>query len=249
MMKRAAVLASLAPLLSVASAHADDGVTTETANTLVVVTPNAPVVVTQQAPAQTMPATAPGLAAPVAPPAPQNEEWSNVSHINGQLVKVGERGDYLLKLKKSNLAANPFGPFFGYYDAAYSYAVSNNVAVTGALSGYSKGTDYSDKSMFQITASLPVYFKRAFSGPFIEPGIIYRTNTSSYNYECAGCDNSANTRSWAGPELLLGWHHNFDSGLNIVYAFGVAKHMSDSDQMATNSDPDVNGYLRIGYNF
>jgi hypothetical protein len=252
-MNRAAVFASL-PLLAVtAVAHADGEVRTETADTLVVVTPNAPVVV-QQPGAAEMPPVAPPVAVPtIAPPsqaaqpAPQNEDWQNVSHINGQLVKIGERHEYLVKFKKSNISANPFGLFFGVYDAAYSYGASENIAITGSVTGYSKQN--SDTTMFQFTASAPIYLRRTFDGPFLEPGIIYRSTTSG--------DGSSymSSRTWAGPELLFGWHWNFDSGLNISWAFGVAKHMSDndtsSDGYTTNESDktDVNGYFRFGYNF
>src|SRR5262249_10030090 len=108
-MLKPAVTASL--LLLPFVAHADTETTS--ADTLVVVTPNAPVVVTQGAGPQsvTQPLSPPGAAEmPPAPRAPQNEDWNNVSHINGTPVKVGERNDYLYKFKKSNIAANPFGP-------------------------------------------------------------------------------------------------------------------------------------------
>src|SRR4051794_1042310 len=68
---------------------------------LVVVTPNAPVVINNggapgAAPQQMDPQQPPpGYAPPYAQPsngAPQNEPWDNVSHINGTLVKVGEKG-------------------------------------------------------------------------------------------------------------------------------------------------------------
>lgn len=243
MMKRSVVLASLPLLASIA--HADE-VKTETADTLVVVTPNAPVVLTQQPPGATeapptMPPVAPAVAQPVAQPAPQNEDWNNVSHINGQLVKIGERHEYLIKFKKDNISANPFGPFWGYYDAAYSHAINQNLAFTGSVSGYSGNNG--DHTMLQVTASLPIYLRRTFDGPFMEPGIIYRSSSS-------GGGDYMDTSSWAGPELLFGWHWNFDSGLNIAWAIGPAKHMTENNTNSYSSENvDVNGYFRFGYNF
>lgn len=212
-----------------------------------------------QAPVVQMP-VAPPVAAPAVMPngAPQNEDWGNVSHINGTPVKVGERNDYLYTLKKTNVSANPFGPFFGYYDLGVSQAMSQNIALSGSLAYYDKSTDYDSRSMFQLTASAPIYFRRTFSGPFLEPGLIYRSSSSSDNYAygaCATgsyCGSNMSTHTWFGPELLFGWHWNFDSGLNISWAFGLAKHVSDSnnDGSTTSSDnPDVNGYFRVGYNF
>src|SRR5688572_1857056 len=62
----------------------------------------APVVVS--APAAGPPGAAevpPQPMATAAAPAPQNEHWSNVSHINGTPVPVGERGNYLHRWKKT----------------------------------------------------------------------------------------------------------------------------------------------------
>jgi hypothetical protein len=110
--------------------------------------------------------------------------------------------------------------------------------------------------MTQAAISMPIYFRRTFSGPFIEPGLLWRqtgdSSYCSYNYGGGGgnggCGSSAH--NWAGPELLFGWHWTFDSGLNIAWAFGVAKHVAD-DQMSSysSSDPDINGYFRVGYAF
>ncbi len=265
MMKRATVLSLLALPLVAATAHADEvaPTTTQQAGTVVVVTPAAPVVVST-APAQAQaPAPAPAIEAPgaaenppapeLAPPAPQNEPWSNVSHINGTLVKVGERNDYLIKYKPSNISVNPFGPFFGYYDGAFAHGITQNLAISGSIAGYYKSDSSSSHTMFQVTASLPIYFRRTFSGPFIEPGLIYRSSSYNDSYACSGCTDSGMSKSWFGPELLFGWHWTFDSGLNVSWAFGLAKHVTDtnSDPNAySNSDePDVNGYFRVGYNF
>jgi hypothetical protein len=187
--------------------------------------------------------------APPAPPAPQNEDWQNVSHINGQLVKIGERHEYLVRFKKENISANPFGPFFGYYDAAYSHGMSQNLAITGSIAGYSSGDSSYGHTMFQASVSMPIYLRRTFDGPFLEPGIMYRSSTS-------GGGDYMSTHTWAGPQLLFGWHWNFDSGLNISWAFGVAKHMTENntdtsgyDYSDSSDKADYNGYFRFGYNF
>ena len=263
MMKRAALLPLFALPLYATAVRADEVASTEQANTVVVVTPSAPVVVTGASQTAQPVVQAPGMenppapvVAPPAPPAPQNEDWSNVSHINGQIVKVGERGDYLIKYKKTNLSANPFGPFFGYYEAAASFGITQNLAISGEIAGYSKGDSYSQHTMFQVAASMPIYFRRTFSGLFLEPGLIYRSSSSSDGYgaaaSCADCSTYSNSKSWFGPELLFGWHWNFDSGLNISWAFGLAKHATDSNSDPSSynsSEPDVNGYFRVGYNF
>lgn len=244
-MLKPVVTASL--LLFASSAFADTETTT--ADTLVVVTPNAPVVVTTQGqPAPVaQPVMAPGAMempppppAPTANGAPQNEDWNNVSHINGVPVKVGERQDYLYKSKKFNLSTNPFGFFFGYYDIAGSMALGQNLAASVAITAWNE--DYS--TGYQLSATLPLYFRKTFSGPFLEGGLLIRqTKHDDYYYDCYDCSSSMSD-SWAGPQLMFGWQWTFDSGLNVAFAAGVAKQMGNED-----GDTDANGYFRVGYAF
>jgi hypothetical protein len=225
MLKTAVVLASVSLLPALAHADADELTAPSTQ-------PVQPIVVS----------------APPAPPAPQTDDWGNVSHINGQIVKVGERGDYLINNHQHiNVAGNPFGPFFGYYDLAVTYNLSQNIAISGSLAGWSEGNG--DHTGYQATISAPIYFRRTFSGPYLEPGLITRTSNynDSYAASCASCSDYSSSKQWAGPELLLGWQWTFDSGLNLAAAIGPAKHLGDS-QMSSN-DTDVNGYFRVGYAF
>jgi len=253
MIMRAAALASLLTTFAAASAHADE-VQTTTAGTVIVVTPSAPVVV--PATPVTAPAAAPGAVAAVAPvpapnAAPQNEDWSNVSHINGHPVPVGERGQYLYKFRPNEITVNPFGPFWGYYDIAAAHAVSQNVAVQGSLSAWDRENGYS--TGYQLTASVPIYLKRTFSGPFLEPGVIIRESSSgdNYCYDASGSYSScgSDSRRWAGPEMLFGWQGTFDSGLTVQFAAGVAKRMATNYDGSSGDETDFNGYFRVGYAF
>ena len=116
--------------LSAAPAFAEDSPVTHT-DQLVVVTPNPPVIISNG------PGThAPGAAHQPGPAtsthsAPQNEPWSEVSHINGTLVKVGEKSDYVLRYRKTNISTNPIGWMFGFYGISVSHAVSQHVAIKG----------------------------------------------------------------------------------------------------------------------
>ncbi len=251
MMKPAVTLASLLFLAATASA---DTVTTQ-ADTLVVVTPNAPVIGQQGEPQSVaQPLMPPGAAEMPPPPpsqpmvvannAPQNEDWNNVSHINGVPVKVGERGDYLYRFRKNNIQFNPFGLFFGLYDLSASHALSQNLAISAAITG----TD----EFFQFSATLPLYFRRTFSGPFLEPGLLVRTEQHDYYADCYDCSYSSTgsmSTSWTGPQLMLGWHWTFDSGLNLSAAFGVAKKLNSDDNDYYDDNTEANGYFRVGYAF
>lgn len=169
--------------------------------------------------------------------APMNEDWSNVSHINGQIVKVGERGDYLVKYKKMNIASNPIGWMFGFYGLSVSHAVSQNIAVRADGNLF----DMEGDSGYEIGLTVPIYFKRVYQGPFLEGGIMVR---DLHDSECdwdGGCmEQSPNV----GPQVMFGWHWSFDSGANVAMAFGAFRPMNDGK---TRDDVEPAGYFRIGY--
>ena len=91
-------------------------------------------------------------------------------------------------------------------------------------------------------ASLPIYFKRVYSGPFIEPGIVVRdfdTNDSACDY-----DGYCESNSTVGPEMLFGWHWTFDSGANVAVAFGAVRNINAEEDW---NEIEPAGYFRIGY--
>ncbi len=241
----AAVVLSAGPAL--ADSQDGQGPVTHT-DQLVVVTPNAPIVITQGQPMPGQPIGAgPSAVAPVAPAvasngAPQNEPWENVSHINGTLVKVGEKSDYIIKYRKLNISTNPIGWIVGIYGVSASYALGQNVAIRGDANYFSMDNERG----YEVGVSAPIYFRRVYSGPFIEPGIVARgfENVNDYAYDCYDCSSSSGS-TLVGPEMLFGWHWTFDSGLNIAAAFGAARNMSGDAN--SSSDPEPVGYFRIGY--
>jgi hypothetical protein len=184
-------------------------------------------------------------AQPYGPPGAQDREDPNVSQIDGVPVPVGEHNRYLYEFKKTNVTVNPFGVFFGYYDVGLAHGLSQNVALAGSLTGV--GTELNDG--YQATVSAPIYFRRTFSGPYLEPGVIVRDSESHIAVDCvnAACPSNQSDR-WAGVEMLFGWQWIFDSGLNVQLAAGVARHVT-SNQMNDSSGADANGYFRVGYAF
>lgn len=235
-------LSIAAVVLSAGPALADgEGPVTHT-DQLVVVTPNAPIVITQGQPMPGQPiGGGPSTVAPAVAGngAPQNERWENVSHINGSLVKVGEKQDYLLSYKKLNVSTNPIGWIMGIYGVSASYAVGANVAIRGDANYFSMENERG----YEVGVSAPIYFRRVYSGPFIEPGIVARSFENMDDYECSGCSSSTSTL--IGPEVLFGWHWSFDSGLNVALAVGAARDVSGDAN--SSSDPEPVGYFRIGY--
>jgi hypothetical protein len=172
-----------------------------------------------------------------AEPAPQNEAWNNVSHINGQLVPVGERGNYLYKWKTTNISSNPLGWLVGFYGLSLSYAVSDHVVVRG--DGNIIRPIETDAHGYELGATAPIYFKRVYQGPFIEPGVLVRD-----------LDTTDEQRRFTGAQVNFGWHWTFDSGLNVSAAIGAARRLGKTE---SNIDGDVEspieptGYFRVGY--
>src|SRR5262245_44603099 len=205
---------SLALLLA-SPALANPGVPDPEGGTVIVVAPVAPVVI--GGPSQVPPGAAePAPVVAAAEPAPQNEAWSDVSHINGTPVPVGERGNYLYKWKKTNIASNPIGWMVGFYGLSISHALGNNLAIRGDANMI-RDTDGDDRG-YEFGVTAPLYLKRVYQGPFLEPGVIVR----DFN---AGDEK----RAFVGPQVNLGWHWTFDSGLNLAVAFGLARRMNPND--------------------
>lgn len=206
---------------------------------VIVITPaptTQPVVQPQMAPV--LPATLP----------PMTNNWSEVSHINGQVVPVGQRGDYLWKNKKTNIASNPIGWMVGFYGLSISHAISGNVAIRGDVNLIDIRD--SDTRGYEVGASVPIYFRRVYSGPFLEPGIIVRNFEDSNDFCDFDCGSSSNPAS-IGPSVVFGWHWNFDSGLNVAAAFGIMRNINakQMDEWDSDSDVEPSGYFRIGYAF
>jgi hypothetical protein len=196
---------------------------------VIIVSPQPPVVGQPVAPGQTTPGVA---------PAPQNEDWNNVSHINGQFVKVGDRGDYLYDTGKTTIiASNPMGWLYGFYGVSVSHAVHANVAIRGDVNWFSLG----DRAGHELGVSLPIYFRRVFQGPFFELGLVDRNMGEG----CGDCGDTGGDS--VGPEVLFGWHWMFDSGLNIAAAFGGLRNLHSSSMGSSATEPA--GYFRVGYAF
>lgn len=189
-----------------------------------------PVLATSTVNAQPL-ATPPGEPSPLPPP--QTDEWSNVSHINGQVVKVGERQDYLKEIeKKTMIAVNPIGVLFGFYSVSLSHAISDNLAVRGNFSEV-RIDDIADGR--EIGGSVVIYLRRVFQGPFLEPGVMYRTEDGA---------------TAVGPSVVFGWQWTYDSGLSVAMAAGAMRNLEANDDGPIADDKvQPSAYFRVGYAF
>ena len=178
----------------------------------------------QQAPAQD------------APQAPGEDKRGKVSQINGTPIPVGTHNEYYYDFKKTNISTNPIGWVLGSYGVSASYAVHENVAIRGDINYYNPPGD-DDLSGYEVGIGVPVYFRRAYQGPFLEPGLIVR------GFEDNDIDESTST---VGPQVLAGWAWMWDSGLNVSFALGAGRNFSSDDEY---DEVFANGYLRFGYAF
>ena len=176
---------------------------------------------------------APAPQPPVATPAPQTTPWSEVEHINGQLVKVGEKTEYLKANKKYMIGANPAGWLVGMYGVSGWLTLHNNVALKGDFTLYDLIDDGGEG--LELSVSTPLYLKRVYQGFFIEPGLMHRTIDS---YEETGI------------QLLMGWQRTWDSGFSVVAAAGPVRLFgTQEDEWGDDESISFNGYFRIGYGF
>lgn len=185
----------------------------------------------------TMAATAMAQPAASADPAPDEER--NVSTMKGQLVKVGDRNRYDYEYKKFNVSTNPIGLMVGSYGVSLQYAASEHVALRGDLNFYAPPD--SDVRGFEVGVGAPIYFRKMYSGVFIEPGMIVR----QMDYEM-----SSESNTQFGPQMLVGYHWYWDSGFNVAIAGGIGRNFNSSDD-DEYGDADIlpAGYLRFGYAF
>ena len=167
------------------------------------------------------------------PPSPDD-----VSQINGQIVPVGDHARYLYTFKRWNVSANPVGWIAGFYGVSGSYGFHSNFALRVDVNYYAP--QGRDDDGFELGVGLPIYFRKTYQGPFLEPGFVGRR---------LGDGPSALTE--IGPQVLVGWQWMWDSGLNIAVAAGVGRNLASGapDEDEDDSEVFANGYLRFGYAF
>ena len=156
---------------------------------------------------------------------------SDVSQINGQLVPVGVHGEYLYSHPTFNIATNPLTAFAGVYGLAVSYAATPNVAIK--IDGTYINIIDSDDEGFEVNLTAPIYFRKVFTGMYIEPGLLVR------DFDMEQEDGSTQV----GPQVLVGYHFTADNGLNVSVAAGLGRDLGGDKEVMPN------GYLRVGYAF
>lgn len=165
----------------------------------------------------------------------------DVSQINGQLVEVGDHNRYRRTYRKINVSANPVGMIVGVYGVSASYAMHPNFALRADFNYYAPLGE--DEQGVEVGVGLPVYFRKVYSGLFLEPGLMVRQIS----------DNSSDASTTQfGPQVLVGQHWYWDSGLNLAVAAGLGRNFNTNQESEEFSDDEeifFNGYVRFGYAF
>lgn len=198
-----------------------------------------------------------GVAAPGAPSTPHRGVAGparGTSSVDGHLVPVGDLHRYSYDQRRFLVSTNPLGWISGSFGASVSYGVHSNVAARLDL-GLFLPVDSKVRGL-EAGVAAPIYFRRLYDGVFLEPGVIVRRLTES--------GASANTY---GPQVLLGWHWIWDSGLNLAVAAGIGRNFSSDIKPASTTGMSgtapmmpakielaeekvfASGYLRFGYAF
>jgi hypothetical protein len=161
------------------------------------------------------------------------------------------------RFRKTSVATNPIGWIAGFYGVSVSHALSDNIAIRGDVN-YINPIEDESTELWEVGVGMPLYLKRTFQGPFLEPGVIVR---SSRETEYDGYVDSAGnwhernreyTETTAGPQVLFGWHWTWDSGFNLAMAAGAGRNITESsneDSYDGDEELFVNGYFRVGYAF
>lgn len=194
------------------------------------------------------------------------DEGDRYSTIGDNPVAVGERNRYEYEHKTFNIATNPLGLIWGSYGISAGYAVAKNVVLRAdiAYSTYSLGYSSSnwEYSGIEFGLGAPIYFSKAFSGFFLEPGVLVRQVSATYtapnwdydadgNYVGSGTQESTSSETVFGPSVMLGYHWMWDSGLNLALAAGIGRNIggSDSDAFSDFNNVFFNSYFNVGYAF
>jgi hypothetical protein len=182
-----------------------------------------------------------------------------VSHINGQLVKVGESNDYIKRFRKTVISTNPIGWVTGFYGISLSHALTEHIALRGDVN-YINPIEDDDTKLWELGVGLPLYLRRTYQGAFIEPGFIVR---SAQQTEYSGTtDANGNwieskrhyTEQSGGPQVLFGWQWTWDAGYTLAVAAGAGRNILASqpvgdDYESSSEELFFNGYFRVGYSF
>lgn len=146
-------------------------------------------------------------------------------------------------------ATDPIGLLAGTYALSATYAVSRRVALRANAQYASELPGLADSRTWQASISAPIYFDRAFHGPFLEPGLVVADRVMGYDIVPAAGDAMdpsyvALRFHTVGPHVFVGWQWTFRSGLHATYAIGASRNLTAGSATWV---PIAESYLRVGF--
>jgi hypothetical protein len=145
------------------------------------------------------------------------EEEFNTAPTDKPLIPVGERHRYRNTYKTWNVWTNPFGYFFGSFNAGVSYAFHQNFKAN-IEPQFIYFFNARPKAVVGggATASVSIFFKKVYDGFYLEPGarILYLSQEREFG------DSTAQGLV-GGPQLIAGWGWVWDAGFNVNLGFGM----------------------------
>jgi hypothetical protein len=177
----------------------------------------------------------------------ETDKYSTIK-TDGQLIPVGEKHRYTNSYKTWNVWTNPFGYFFGDFNAGVSYAVHQNIKIN-----LEPQIVYFYLSSPKVvgggaTLSTSIFFNKVYDGFYLEPGgrFLYLSQRRTIG-------NSTVTGPAGGPQLIAGWAWTWDSGFTINAGLGIGYFWGQvgKDVTDTNAFKGVvpAGNLQFGYSF
>jgi len=178
-----------------------------------------------------------GFSTPAMAQEEPTDEGEVHSKIEGQLVPVGEKNKYEYAYKRHLVSSNPLAWFLGSFTVGYTFAFHKYVGVRVDAGFYHIWK--TDLYGGQLSASVPIYFKKMHDGFYLEPGVFGMV-----------LDYRGDTITAGGPQLLLGWSWIWDSGFNINLGLGMTYTWMSGDVeggFMSVDGPLPTGRLAFGY--
>jgi hypothetical protein len=142
------------------------------------------------------------------------------------------------------LAIDPVSWVNHQYAASASVALAPQVIVR-ADGGIGIGTENERRAGL----SAKLFLDRAFHGPYVEPGVIWRDTTMDYGClggpQDEGCP-PARAR-WTSAAALVGYQWTFATHFSLAAAAGYSRPISGEPSAYDGDGPQLEGYVRAGY--
>lgn len=129
--------------------------------------------------------------------------------------------------RRTTVAFDPIALVGRAYALSVAHAVTGNAALRGDIEYRPAADGYPMNESWRATIGVPLYLDHAFSGPFVEPGIIARRD-DYMGYGAVGALGAISEHPISPPvtlgiEALVGWQWSFHERYTIAGAVGASR--------------------------